>query len=88
MVLDNAGIHTSKVVKRARQALAKLGIYLYYLPAYSTGLSRVGPAFERVEHHEMPARSFASGADPRRRSRAGSTSTTIGSPTDVTTSSG
>ena len=32
VVLDNAGIHTSKVVKAARPGLAKLGIYLYYLP--------------------------------------------------------
>lgn len=29
VVLDNAGIHTSKVVKAARPGLAKLGICLY-----------------------------------------------------------
>jgi len=35
VVLDNAGIHTSKVVRAARPGLAKLGVYLYYLPPYS-----------------------------------------------------
>ena len=38
VVLDNAGIHTSKAVKAARPSLARLGIYLYYLPAYSPEL--------------------------------------------------
>jgi transposase len=66
VVLDNAGIHTSKVVKAARPGLAKLGIYLYYLPPYSPELNRIEPVFKQVKHHDMPTRSFTSKADPRK----------------------
>src|SRR5262249_2719090 len=66
VVLDNAGIHTSKVVKAARPGLAKLGIYLHYLPPYSPELNRIEPVFKPVKHHEMPTRSFATRADLRK----------------------
>jgi transposase len=65
VVLDNAGIHTGKAVKAARPALAKLGVYLYYLPAYSPELNRIEPVFKQVKHHEMPTRSFTSKAELR-----------------------
>jgi transposase len=65
VVLDNAGIHTSKVVRAARPGLAKLGIYLYYLPPYSPELNRIEPVFKQVKHHEMPTRSFTTRADLR-----------------------
>ena len=66
VVLDNAGIHTSKVVKAARPGLAKLGIYLYYLPPYSPELNRIEPVFKQIKHHEMPTRSFNTRADLRK----------------------
>jgi putative transposase len=66
VVLDNAGIHTSRVVKAARPSLAKLGIYLYYLPPYSPELNRIEPVFKQVKHHEMPTRSFTTRADLRK----------------------
>jgi transposase len=66
VVLDNAGIHTSKVVKGARAGLAKFGIYLYYLPPYSPELNRIEPVFKQVKHHEMPTRSFTTRADLRK----------------------
>jgi transposase len=65
VVLDNAGIHTSKVAKAARPGLARLGVYLYYLPAYSPELNRIEPVFKQVKHHDMPTRSFTSKADLR-----------------------
>jgi len=65
VVQDNAGIHTSKVVKAARRDLARLGIYLYYLPAYSPELNRIEPVFKQVKHHDMPTRSFTTKADLR-----------------------
>ena len=58
--IENAGLHTSKVVKAARPALAKLGIYLYYLPAYSPELNAIEPVFRQVNYQEMPQRSFTS----------------------------
>jgi transposase len=71
VVLDNAGIHTSKVVKAARPGLARQGIYLYYLPAYSPELNRIEPVFKQVKHHDMPTRSFPSRADLRMAVEAG-----------------
>ena len=71
VVLDNAGIHTSKVVKAARPGLARLGIYLYYLPAYSPELNRIEPVFKQVKHHDIPARSYTSKADLRAAVEAG-----------------
>ena len=65
VVPDNAGIHTSKVVKAARPGLAKLGIYLYYLPPYSPELNRIEPVFKQIKHHEMPTRSHTSKAELR-----------------------
>jgi transposase len=65
VVLDNAGMHTSKVAKAARPGLAKRGIFLYYLPAYSPELNRIEPVFKRVKHHDIPARSYTSKADLR-----------------------
>jgi putative transposase len=66
VVLDNAGIHTSKAVKAARPALAKVGIYPYYLPAYSPELNRIEPVFKQVKHHDIPVRSYTTTADLRR----------------------
>jgi transposase len=66
VVLDNAGIHTSKVVKAARPGLAKLGAYLYYLPPYRPELNRIEPVFKQIKHHEMPTRSFTTRAELRK----------------------
>jgi transposase len=66
VVLDNAGIHTSRVVKAARPGLARLGIYLYYLPAYSPELNRIEPVFKQVKHHDIPVRSYATKAELRK----------------------
>jgi transposase len=58
VVLDNASIHTSKVIRRARHSLTTLGIYLYFLPPYSPELNRIEPVFRQVKHQEIPQRSF------------------------------
>ena len=66
VVLDNAGIHTSRVVKAARPGLARLGICLYYLPAYSPELNPIESVFKQVKHHDIPTRSHASKTELRR----------------------
>jgi transposase len=66
VVRDDAGIHTSKVVKAARPGSAKVGIYLYYLPPYSPELNRIEPVFKQVKLHEMPTRSFTTRTDLRK----------------------
>ena len=59
VVLDNAGFHTSEVIRGAREGLAEAGIYLYFLPPYSPGLNRIEPVFRQVKHQEIPRRSHA-----------------------------
>jgi len=58
VVLDNASIHTSKVIRQARRRLAASGIYLYFLPPYSPELNQIEPVFRQVKHHEIPQRSY------------------------------
>ena len=65
VVLDNASIHTSKVIRQARRRLATSGIYLYFLPPYSPELNQVEPVFRQVKHQEIPQRSFTTRADLR-----------------------
>jgi transposase len=65
VVLDNAGIHTSCVVKAARPELARLGICLYYLPAYNPELNPIESVFKQVKHHDIPTRSHASKTELR-----------------------
>ena len=60
VVLDNASIHISKAFRAQRRSLAGLGIYLYYLPAYSPELNEIEPVFKQVKHHEIPQRSHTS----------------------------
>jgi transposase len=65
VVLDNASLHVSKVTKAARAGLAKLGIYLYFLPPYSPELNEIEAVFKQVKHHEIPKRSHTSKAELR-----------------------
>ena len=64
--VSTPGIHTSKAVKAARSGLAKVDIYLYYLPAYSLEPNRIEPVFKQVKHHETPTRSSTTKADLRK----------------------
>lgn len=65
VVLDNASLHISKVTKAARPELAKLGIYLYYLPPYSPERNEIETVFKQVKHHKIPQRSHTSKAELR-----------------------
>lgn len=59
LVLDNAGIHRSKVVRAALPALWARGIYLYFLPPYSPELNAIERSFRTIKHHHLPARRYA-----------------------------
>lgn len=58
VVLDNAGIHRSKVVRTARAELWTRGIYLYYLPPYSPELNAIEPVFRAIKHNHLPERRY------------------------------
>ena len=73
VVLDNAGFHTSRVIRAARKELADSGIYLYYLPPYSPELNRIEPVFRQVKHQEIPQRSHTTRLGLREAVEAGFT---------------
>ena len=58
VVLDNASIHTSHVIKDALPHLAAEGITLYFLPPYSPKLNAIEPYFGGVKYHDLPERSY------------------------------
>lgn len=65
VVLDNASLHTSRIVRRARAGLAAAGIYLYFLPPYAPELNEIEPVFRQVKYQEIPQRSHSSRAGLR-----------------------
>ena len=58
VVLDNAALHTGRVIRTARPGLVRRGIYLYFLPPYSPELNEIEPVFRQVKYQEMPQRSY------------------------------
>lgn len=58
IVLDNASIHVSKVVQKARGWLGERGVELFYLPAYSPELNAIERVFRCIKHYAMPERTY------------------------------
>jgi transposase len=56
-VLDNARLHTGRVVREARRRPARRGIDLYVLPPYGPELNGIEPVLRQAKYHEMPGRS-------------------------------
>ena len=50
VVLDNAGIHRSKAVERARRRWARQGLGLFFLPPYSPELNRIEILWKQAKH--------------------------------------
>lgn len=61
IVLDNYGVHHSKVVKAALPKLAALGVAFYYLPPYSPKLNLIEPQWNVLKYHRLQERSFTTG---------------------------
>jgi hypothetical protein len=60
VVLDNYGVHHSRVFKDAAPALARSGVTLFYLPPYSPELNLVEPEWRHLKYEALPVRSHAS----------------------------
>lgn len=58
VVLDNASIHVSHVVKEAMTWLGRQGLELFRLPSYSPELNDIERLFRTLKHHEMPERTY------------------------------
>ena len=61
VVLDNYGVHHSRVVKAALPTLEAIGVSFYYLPAYSPKLNRIEPEWHALKYHRLADCSFISG---------------------------
>jgi transposase len=59
VVLDNVGIHVSKEVQRALPSLNRLGLSLFFLPAYAPELNEVEAVFGVIKSYELPERSYS-----------------------------
>ncbi len=59
VVLDNASIHRSHVIRAAVSALQDQGIQLYYLPPYSPELNRIEPVLGVIKYTELPERTYS-----------------------------
>ena len=58
VVLDNGSVHTSRLVKAHRPALAAAGIQLFYLPTYSPHLNLIEALWRQIKYHELPVRTY------------------------------
>jgi hypothetical protein len=61
IVLDNYGVHHSKLVKAALPKLEAIGVAFYYLPPYSPKLNRIEPEWHAIKYDRLAERSFTSG---------------------------
>ncbi len=60
VVLDNASIHTSMIVRAARPALRRRRTFLYYLPPYSPELNDIERLFRTIKYDDLPERRYPS----------------------------
>lgn len=58
VVLDNASIHISTIVRAARPALRARRTFLYYLPPYSPELNDIERLFRTIKHDDLPERRY------------------------------
>jgi hypothetical protein len=58
VVLDNASIHTSHIVRAARPALRARRTFLYYLPPYSPELNEIERLFRTIKYDDLPERRY------------------------------
>ncbi len=58
VVLDNASLHHSHVVREALPALWAQRIYFYFLPTYSPELNAIEPVFRAIKHCDLPDRVY------------------------------
>lgn len=60
VVLDNASIHTSTIVRTARPALRARRTFFYYLPPYSPELNDIERLFRTIKYDDLPERRYPS----------------------------
>lgn len=56
IVMDNASIHTSKLMEKVMAALKEKGVTFYRLPAYSPELNRIERLWHKMKYTWMKAK--------------------------------
>lgn len=58
IVLDNASLHSSHLVKAKRESWEQKGLYLFFLPKYSPHLNRIERLWKQVKYHWLKAEDY------------------------------
>jgi transposase len=60
VMIDNASIHTAKVVQAKLKEWEERNLYLYFLPTYSPELNYIEIVWRRLKYQWLPVRAFES----------------------------
>ena len=60
VVLDNASIHTAKVVTEKLPEWESRNLFLYYLPAYSPELNIIEMVWKKIKYEWLPLSAYES----------------------------
>ena len=63
IVQDNYSVHVCTPVQKAIPGLAKAGVTLFQLPAYSPKMNRIESLWRQVKYQDMPVRSHKTDTD-------------------------
>ena len=58
VVLDNAPVHTAKLIKGRREVWEQRGLYLFYLPRYSPHLNIVEILWRKLKYEWLSAKDY------------------------------
>ena len=58
IVMDNYSIHKSAQVQAKEEEWRALGLYLFYLPTYSSELNLIEGEWHQIKTHEISGRMF------------------------------
>jgi hypothetical protein len=60
IVLDNASLHTCRLLEAKRDEWEQKGLYLFFLPKYSPHLNRIERLWKQIKYHWLKAEDFMS----------------------------
>lgn len=58
VVLDNAPVHTAKLIKKRREVWEARGLYLFYLPRYAPHLNIVEILWRKLKYEWLSAKDY------------------------------
>lgn len=58
VVLDNASVHTAKLIKQRREVWERRGLYIFYLPRYSPHLNIVEILWRKLKYEWLSPKDY------------------------------